>query len=95
VFQVTFDFIDHNLKINTSDGASRAMALVPRSVADFYAEFMDHLVSLGVRVSINTRPVEVDNEIPFDEDHVHKDYDPLYAHRCWRILVGVARPLEQ
>jgi hypothetical protein len=95
VFQVTFDFIDHQLHLDTSDGASRMMALAPRSVADFYAEFMDHLASLGVRVSINTRPVEVDKEIPFDEDHVHKDYDPLYAHRCWRILVGVARLLEQ
>src|SRR5580765_790119 len=66
VFQVSFDFIDHHLQIDTSHGSSRAMALTARSVADFYAEFMDHLASLGIRVTINPRPVEVDNEIPFD-----------------------------
>src|SRR3712207_8814365 len=37
-FAVDFDFVDHNLYVRTSDGATRSLALAPRSVADFYAE---------------------------------------------------------
>jgi hypothetical protein len=71
------------------------MPLIARPVADFYAEFMAHLESLGVQVAITRQPVEVDNHIPFDEDRTHAAYDPEYVNRCWRILVGVARVLEQ
>ena len=34
MFQVDFDFIDHRLAIHVSDGSSRSMPLVARSVAD-------------------------------------------------------------
>src|ERR1700755_343609 len=37
-FQIYFDFIDHKLLIQTSEGQSKTMALKPRSVADFYKE---------------------------------------------------------
>jgi hypothetical protein len=95
VFQVDFDLIDHQVIIAVSDGGTRTMPLAPRAVADFYHEFMDHLEALGIQVTINTRPVEVDNHIPFDADRTHAAYDPTYVNRCWRILVGVARVLEQ
>src|SRR5574341_547852 len=39
-FQIDFDFIDHRLIIQTSDGAVRTVALRPISVADFYGEVM-------------------------------------------------------
>jgi hypothetical protein len=95
MFEVDFDFIDHRLAILVSDGTSRTMSLVPRSVADFYVEFMTHLESLGIRVKINTRPVEVEDGIPFQDDREHADYDPLYVGRCWRILLEVSRLLER
>jgi len=76
MFQVDFDFIDHGLAIQVSDGSSRSMALGPRSVAEFHRELMDNLESLGIQVNINTHPVEVDNGIPFAEDKVHAQYDP-------------------
>jgi hypothetical protein len=95
VFQVDFDFVDHRLTINVSDGNSRSMQLVPRSVADFYNEFMSNLESLGIGIRISTRPMEVDNTTPFPEDREHADYDPTYVTRWWRILVGVSRILER
>src|ERR1700737_4767637 len=79
MFQVDFDFIDHRLAIHVSDGSSRSMPLVARSVADFYPEFMASLASLGIQVKVNTHPVEVDDGIPFEEDREHADYDPLYV----------------
>src|ERR687885_2641478 len=56
VFQVDFDFVDHRLTINVSDGRSRSMPLVARSVAEFYDEFMAMLESLGIQVTITTHP---------------------------------------
>jgi hypothetical protein len=54
MFQVDFDFIDHRLTIDVSDGSSSRIPLVARSVADFYREFMASLNSLGIEAKINT-----------------------------------------
>src|SRR6266513_4776522 len=86
-FEVDFDFIDHNLFIQTSEGTSKAMPLMPRAVAYSYREFMEALRSLNINVIINTLPSEVTNPIRCDEDVVHASYDPEYAHRFWHILV--------
>jgi hypothetical protein len=86
-FEVTFDFIDHNLLILTSDGTTKALPLIPRSVAAFYQEFMACLHALGIEVTINPLPSEVQNPIRCDEDEIHASYDPVYASRFWRILV--------
>jgi hypothetical protein len=95
VFQVEFDFVEHRLTISVNDGTSRSMALAPRSVADFYQEFMAHLESLGIQVKIWTHPVEVDDGIPFEDDRVHAAYDAASVNRWWRVLVSVARVLER
>jgi Family of unknown function (DUF5996) len=95
LFQVDFDFIDHRLAIHVSDGNSRSMPLVARSVADFFQEFMANLDSLAIQVKINPHPVEVDSGILFAEDRVHTDYDAVYVRRWWRILLGVTRVLER
>ncbi len=94
VFQVDFDFIDHRLAIHVSDGRARSLPLRPRSVADFYQEFMGALHALGLEVAITTTPVEVENTIPFDQDQVHAAYDPDYVTRWWRILLQVDRLLQ-
>src|SRR5882757_5058510 len=87
VFDVEFDFIDHNLVIRTSEGSTKTLRLRAQSVADFYRYFMAALKSLGVEVSIWHMPVEVPNPIAFDQDTKHASYDPEYVTRFWRILV--------
>ena len=94
-FEISFDFFDHELRIQTSSGAVRTMALAPRSVADFYGELMSVLRELGVGVEIWTMPVEVQNPIPFDRDHEHRSYEPEYAQRFWRVLKETDRVLQQ
>jgi hypothetical protein len=86
-FEVTFDFVEHTLSIRTSEGLTKALPLIKRSVAAFYRECMAGLQALGIQVSINTLPSEVPNPIRCDEDEVHTSYDPVYAQRFWRILV--------
>jgi hypothetical protein len=90
-FQIDFDFLGHNLIIQTSDGATATVALAPRTVADFYAEVMSRLRELGLETRIWTMPVEIPDAVPFDQDREHKSYDPEYAQRFWRILVQADR----
>jgi len=87
IFDVQFDFIVHKLIVHMSSGAERVIALEPKSVADFYREFMSSLHSLGIRVKIWKMPVEIPAPIPFDQDVQHASYDPEYANRFWRILL--------
>jgi hypothetical protein len=94
-FEVSLDLIDHRLAIQVSDGRSGHMSLAPRSVADFYQEFMATLASLGIYVTINPHPVEVDDGIPFAEDREHAEYDAPYVNRWWRILLEVDRLMER
>jgi hypothetical protein len=90
-FAISFDFLEHHLQIETSDGITRRIALTPRSVADFYQEVMDTLNELGIHVRIWTMPQEVAEPISFDRDHKHAAYDAEYAQRLWRILVQADR----
>src|SRR2546423_14552153 len=94
-FAVNFDFIEHNLFVLTSDGTSKTLPLIPRSVAAFYREFMACLQALGIEVTINTLPSEIRNPIRCDEDEIHASYDPVYAQRFWRILVQVDKVFKE
>ncbi|MEK6334422.1 MAG: DUF5996 family protein [Acidobacteriota bacterium] len=89
IFEIEFDFIDHQLLIECSDGAAKTLPLRPQTVADFYQETMSALRELGISVEIWPMPVEVPNPIRFDEDRVHKSYDAEYANRFWRALVAI------
>ena len=40
-------------------------------------------------------PVEIPNPIRFDQDHLHRSYDPDSAHRFWRILVTTDRIFKE
>ena len=46
-FDVEFDFIEHQLVIRSSTGATRTVALESKSVAEFYSQTMQALDELG------------------------------------------------
>jgi hypothetical protein len=92
-FQMEFDFIDHELRIETSRGGRERIALRPCSVAEFHREVMGRLRTLGLEVRIWTMPVELDNAVPFEKDEAHASYDAEQAQRFWRALVQVDRVL--
>jgi Family of unknown function (DUF5996) len=88
-FELWFDFLRHQLVLETTDGVLKTLPLAPRAVAEFYGEFMEMLRSAGIEVKIWRMPVEVPNPIPFDQDRVHRSYDPAAVRRFWRILLSV------
>jgi hypothetical protein len=87
--EISFDFIDHKLKVETCRAGFREISLRPESVAEFYREVMAAMSELGVPVKIWTMPQEVAAPIRFEKDETHKSYDAEAMHKFWRILVWV------
>jgi hypothetical protein len=94
-FAVDFDLVAHQLLLRTSSGSERSMRLFPRSVADFYAEYMASLRSLGIEVRIDLTPAEFDDSTPFDQDRHHASYDAEYVERFRRILIACDRIFKE
>lgn len=93
-FAIDFDFVEHQLCVTVSDGSRRVIPLRPMSVAAFYRELFTVLRELGFAITIHGRPNELEEAIPFAEDHVHAAYDAEYAQRFWRVLVQVERVFQ-
>jgi hypothetical protein len=87
LFQIDFDFIDHTLVIEVSDGRTARVPLEPQTVAVFYRRVMDALAGLDIDVRIYAKPNEVADPIPFDRDEVHRAYDRAAVNRFWHVLV--------
>ena len=92
--EIEFDFIDHVLVLQTTNGKRRTVALEPRTVASFYEETMVELGDLGVHVKLLARPVEVEEAIPFAQDTRHAAYDGDSIHRFWLALLEAHRVLS-
>ena len=95
LFEIEFDFQDHQLAIRTGDGGGRALPLSPQPVAEFYREFRAALESLGIHAPVNPRPQEIPGAIPFDQDYAHAAYDGEYTRRFWRILASASGVLGE
>jgi hypothetical protein len=95
VFEIQFDFQRHVLEVSTSNGSGASRPLVAEAVANFYSGLREALESLGIPVTINLKPQEVADPIPFDRDFTHCSYDGEYAQRFWRILVLSSRVMAK
>ena len=94
-FQIDFDFIDHTLRISTSDGLQRQFALAGQSVASFHAAIMHELAELGIATEIDEMPNELPEPIRFSQDNQHASYDPDAVRRLLQILVNADRVFKQ
>jgi hypothetical protein len=94
-FQIDFDFINHQVTIQSSDGGMAGFSLQPQSVAAFYGRLKDEMAKLDLHVNINQKPNEIPDPIPFDQDETHKAYDQVYANRFWRVLVQADRVFKE
>ncbi|GAA4714719.1 DUF5996 family protein [Nocardioides conyzicola] len=85
--EIQFDFVDHRLLLDSTDGRRRTVELYARSVADFHEEVRGRLRELDVDAPISARPVEVEDATPFAQDVHHASYDADAAHLFWLSLV--------
>ena len=87
IFELNFDFINHELQIHSSDGKQNTIPLAGCSVAEFYNELMDALNSIGIKVTINKMPSEVPNPIPCDIDE-RSAYNKEHVLSWWKIILN-------
>jgi hypothetical protein len=93
VFEIDFDFINHNAYIRTSNNLVKTISLVSGSVADFYKELSASFKSMDIFVEINKVPSEVPNPVPCDIDH-RSAYNTEYVFRWWNILIQSHKVFE-
>jgi hypothetical protein len=91
VLEIDFDFLNHELILQTSDGGREVVKLQSMTVAEFYGKVMAALDALGTPVKIWTHPMEMQDAIPFEKDQTHKAYDAEVVEQFWRILLQAER----
>jgi len=90
-FTMEFDFVEHRLIVQVCDGPAGTIQLASQTVADFYRAVMDLLRDMRLPVRIWPMPVELlEDVIRFEDDTVHRTYNPEHATRFWTILTKVA-----
>ena len=81
--EIAFDLVQSRLRLFTSDGGERELALRAASVAEFYGRYRALLDEAGVAVKLWPVPVEIEDATPFDRDDRPRSYDPDAARRFW------------
>ena len=93
-FDVEFDFLAHQCAIRVSNGSGHSIPLYPRSVAEFYREYMACLRSCGIEAEITRSPQEFADPTPFDKDEHHAAYDRDYVERFHKVLIHADTALK-
>jgi Family of unknown function (DUF5996) len=93
-YEVTADFISHEVGCATSWGFSGQFELGPMSVTEFVKLLFELLRKADVNVSINLKPQEVSHTISFDQDKQRRPYEPALVNAWWRILLSTQRVMH-
>lgn len=91
---IDFDFIDHRLVVQDSEGHQRTLPLIPRSVAAFSAAVFAELAAIDVHVKIHPAPQECPVTTPLTEDIQHASYDREAVSRFFQVLSRVEPVLQ-
>lgn len=94
-FEISFNLLDNKLEVSTSEGGYFAFVLDDLPVAEFYDRLFESLASLGIEVSINPKPFDLEDEHNLDENVFHCICDREYVRRYWRILVEVDQVFKE
>ena len=96
LLSIDFDFLEHRVVIQDSDGQVRTLPLDGRPVCVFYADVMNILDQLGTPgVRIWPQPQECPVTTPFHEDRDHAHYDRAAVGRFWQALQRIEPVFQQ
>jgi hypothetical protein len=94
-YEAVFDFIDHALKLQASDGREAVVALAPMSVAQFHERFVTALRRLDAPADFHGAPNEVADPVPFTAQTAPGAYDRDAARDFWRALLAIDRVFKR
>jgi len=89
IFEIEFDFENHQLIIASTFNPNVIIELYPRTVADFYQELFEKLASLNINVEVHDRPNELADATPFHENTTNRSYDAQRVLNFWQAAVSV------
>jgi Family of unknown function (DUF5996) len=95
IFEISFDLLENRLEVLTSEEGEFGFALDDLPVADFYGNLIGGLESLGIDVSINTKPFALDDEHTLDENTYHCVCNRSYVRRYHRVLAWVDQVFKE
>jgi Family of unknown function (DUF5996) len=86
-FDVSFDFVAHELVVRTSRGEARSFPLTDGlSVAGFHERLFALLAGFGIEVETKPEPYGIPITTPFAEDSEHASYDSEAVARFFGAL---------
>ena len=95
-FDVSFDFVAHELVVRTSNGDVDSFPLADGlSVAAFHERFFALLAARGIEVETKAEPYRIPITTPFAEDTEHASYDREAVERFWQALRWVDWTFEE
>ena len=83
---IDFDFIDHRVVIEDSDGHVRFLPLAASPVCVFHDALFAELAAIDVDVQIGGMPQECPVTTPFSADEEHASYDGIAVQQFWQAL---------
>ncbi len=95
-FDLSFDFLDHQLVLRTDRGESASFVLEDGlSVAEFDASLRRLLDEHELSVAITRQPFGLKTNLPFPKDRELSSYDADAVARYWRALQWVDDVLDE
>ncbi len=93
-FSLDLDFVDHTVRVESSNGRRSQLPLEAGSVADFHETLLGTLDSHGIEVEMHGVPNELPDPVPFEQDTEARPYDREAVSRWFRVLANTARIFE-
>lgn len=93
-YSIDADFVANSVSCVTSWNAREGFPLGTMSVAEFGSRLFAAMRRAGVETSVNMKPQEVPDPVPFDQDTQPRRYDPALANAWWRILASCQRVMQ-
>lgn len=94
--ELTLDLYDDELRVSGSEGRQDSISLFPpRCVADVFGEVKRLLIDRGIDAELWSKPQEVADAVPLDEDQRNCAYVPERARNWLRVNVAVANVFEE
>jgi hypothetical protein len=93
--ELGFDLIDHAVTGQTTDGRTARFPLGPTTVAAFHADLLELITTLGGTPTIDGRPNEIPDPVPFADDRTERPYDAEAVGRFFQALVAIDRVLKR
>lgn len=78
-----------------NSGLIKEFKITSVSVAEVYENLFDNLCSIDINLTIHSKPQEIPDPVPFEQDTTQQIYDTELANNRWKILLTSKNILQR